>query len=1526
MSEENISNNQTTEIDPEKKPDESIDEHFYVVGLGASAGGLETLEQFFKNMPPDSGMAYVVVVHLDPNHKTLLPELLARYTRMEVHLAEEGVAIEPNNVYIIPANRDITLNDGQLHLEEPLSPRGMRHTIDIFFRSLADDLADHAVAVILSGTGTDGTQGVKAIKEAGGIVIVQDENTAKYPGMPQSAIATGVADMVISADKIPEKIIEITSRAPVLLEKIGKDLDRDVSDLLRKIFRIVHSRTGHDFSSYKTNTIMRRIERRMAVNNFDNLKDYIDFLNDKSDEAGALFKEILIGVTSFFRDPEAFETLREQVIPKIFKDRNPDDPVRVWLAGCATGEEAYSIAILLREFVRESRLEAKIQIFATDVDGKAIEHCRSGVYPDSISTDVNPERLRMFFRGTDSSYQVVKPLREMIVFAQHNLIKDPPFSKLDLLVCRNLLIYLNPEIQKKLIPLFFQTIKHDGYLFLGTSETVGGNMDLFRALNKKWKIFQRRATSRRVEIEMPGGLSTRPSAEKQWAQISRDEGIKPGVLAEKILIQRYSPPCAVINENLEVVYFSTRTSRFLEPPVGEPSRNILKMAREELRPALRAAIHKAQKDQETVVYENQKINSGDGEQSFQLRVEPIVDPASAKGLSLVIFEPSGKYIAPPLVEKRTLRAKNDDAKDVLIQQLEEQLQITNDELQSSIERMETSNEELKSSNEELMSMNEEFQSTNEELETSKEELQALNEELVTVNAELESKVEEVSQANNDMENLLNSSEIAIIFLDNQLRIKRYSPAMAKIFNLISSDIGRPLHHLSGKIDCPDLSKDAEKVLDKLSVIEQEVSMPEGGQVFLMRVLPYRTMEDVIEGVVVTFVDITERKKSEEVQARLAAIVNDANEAILGITLEGTITSWNQGAEKIYGYTADEMIGNSVTILVPPEKRDEAEKIYRNLKKGKGCRQLETVRCRKDGKKIDVSLSISPVHNKQQDIISASIISRDISQRKRLELDLRRAVDMEQTKRAEVEAILEAVPAAVLIAHDPECNVIRGNSTAHEILRIPLGENTSKNDPLAPVNHFKVIHEGKELAPEELPIQRVAASGQSIRNFEEEVLFDNGDRISLLGNIVPLLDKDGEVAGVVAAFVDISDRIRFELALKSAKKVAEVANEAKSTFMANISHELRTPLTTTLGTLELLEDTELNPQQKKLHGMATKSGHGLLRLIDDLLDFSKNNFGQLSLAQKPFNLGKCVKDCIGMMQQKAAENGVSLEYELSGRIPDFILGDCHRLHQVLFNLVGNAIKFTSEGSIRVTVKNITKDESVTEGNATFEFTVKDNGIGIPAPDIKHIFDDFTQVDSSLSRSFGGSGLGLAISKSLVEKMGGTIEVESELNKGSTFTFIITFHEVMKNPSSSELNVTSDKEGPDFVRNLRILLAEDDPMIGDVMKLILEKKKCYHTIVESGSEALSKWKTGGFDVILLDIQMPDMDGFEVVRQIREQEAKLDRHTPVIALTAHAFPEFKIKCQAAGMDGYISKPIDVKKLFCLIESVCAGHSVFE
>jgi two-component system, chemotaxis family, CheB/CheR fusion protein len=870
-----------------------------VVGIGASAGGQVALEHIFTAIPPDCGMSFVVLMHLPPDGPSFLAEMLGRYTTMAVATAEEGMRLTPNTVHVIPAGRELTLADGVLRLQEP---DGRHHPIDRFLRSLATEAGKHAVAVVLSGFGTDGTEGVKAVKEAGGIVIVQEPGSAVNPSMPRSAITRGAADLIVPAEEMAEKIAELALGTCALPDRACAVTTMD--EELREIFNAIKAKTGHDFSSYKRNTVIRRIERRMAVNDVAGMKKYIDLLEANEQEAQALGQEILIGVTSFFRDPDAFDVLRKEIIPRLFAGRAPDEPVRIWHACCASGEEVYSTAILIREYLNEQRLNVAVQFFATDIDEAAIAQARAGLYDDDIVEEVGEERLKRFFTRVNGRWQAAKQLREMIVFAHHSVIKDPPFSRLDLLVCRNFLIYLNPDMQKRLISLFHLVLKPRGVLFLGASETVGRQSEFFAPLDKKWKIYERLESVRRDEPIFPYSASVRrlPGI----ARPSRPEtSAEPngGALAERLLMERYAPPCVVVNEKYEVVHVSTRASRLLEVPVGEPTRDILKMTREELRPALRAAIYKSFSEEKQVAFRGIKFAIDETEAAVNVLVEPLSVP-SAEKLAMVILEPAP---AAPMIEApdgELGHTGTDASKDSLIHQLEEQLRITHEQLHATAEQLETSQEGFMSANEELMSINEEFQSaneelqsTNEELETSKEELQALNEELVTVNAELHGKVEELDQANSDMENLLTSSEIATLFLDRQFTIKRFTPAMAQVLNLIAADVGRPFRHLAGTIDWPGLSGDAATVLETLSPIEREVAGVENGHSYLMRVLPYRTPSGGVDGVVVTLVDITEHKRLDGQIRHLASFPQLNPNPVLEVSSAGTITYVNPATER-----------------------------------------------------------------------------------------------------------------------------------------------------------------------------------------------------------------------------------------------------------------------------------------------------------------------------------------------------------------------------------------------------------------------------------------------------------------------------------------------------------------------------------------------------------------------------------------------------------------------------------------------------
>jgi two-component system, chemotaxis family, CheB/CheR fusion protein len=876
----------------------------WVVGIGASAGGLDALKRLFSAMPVGTGLSFVVVMHLDPSRTSMLDEILARITRLNVRQVEDNGELEPDTVYVAPPRRQVTIRNDRLKLEEQLQPGRFHDQIDKFFCSLATAQGAHAIALVLSGTGSDGSIGARAVKEAGGVVMVQDETSAVYADMPRGVIAAGAADLVLPVESMPEHILKAVNC--YCSATSPSTLTAEIDEQLVAIFRSVKARTGHDFSPYKVSTVMRRIERRMKVKCVAGLTEYAAILGKEPLEAHLLCQDMLIGVTSFFRDPEAFDVLRAEVFPRLFADRDPHEPVRIWHASCSTGEEVYSMAIMIMEYLKANELTTPVQFFATDIDEAALAHARAGIYPPGIGAEIGRERLEAFFDKTDAGFRVTKQLREMIVFAKHSLIKDPPFSRLDLLVCRNFLIYLKSDMQQRIISLFHLCLQPDGILFLGNSETIGRSTDLFSPVDKTWKIYQRLHSNRRDAAGIPFSLAHPRLGIARYVRPFDDEPL-PGEIVGKQLVEMYAPPYVVVNDRYEAIYFSSRSNRFLEIPAGEPTRDLLKMARKELRPILRLAIHKAFAEQTQVVTRGVTCADDQHGATFDILVRPLNDLAPARKLAMVVFEP-GASRTPPAITAGSGGAEipaEAGAKDQLIRHLEEQLLMRDEQLQFTIEQLETTNEGLMSTNEELLSINEEFQSTNEELhstneelETSREELQALNEELVTVNAELQQKVEELNQANSDMDNLLTSSGIATIFLDRQLRIKRFTPAMAELLDLLPADIDRPFHHLFGKIDWPDLEQEMHGVLVGQAALEREVALLKRGRHFLTRVLPYRTSKGEIDGVVMTLIDITERKRLEARTVHLASFPGINPNPVMEVDVSGAITYVNPATTNI----------------------------------------------------------------------------------------------------------------------------------------------------------------------------------------------------------------------------------------------------------------------------------------------------------------------------------------------------------------------------------------------------------------------------------------------------------------------------------------------------------------------------------------------------------------------------------------------------------------------------------------------------
>jgi two-component system CheB/CheR fusion protein len=896
-----------------------------IVGIGASAGGLEAFEVFFGDCPVDTGMAFVLVPHLDPSHQSVLCEILQRITAMPVIEARDQLAVAADHVYIIPPNREMTILQGVLHISLPEQARGQRMPIDRFLRSLAEDRAERAIGVILSGTATDGTLGLRAIHGVGGVCIVQSPETAKYDGMPQSAITAGYATHILPAEKIPELLLTLKGKT-VFHHSISPIVASDkVIEGIKQILTQVRNVTGHDFSLYKKSTIGRRIERRMSLHAIEDTAIYFRYLKENPGEVHHLFKELLINVTNFFRDPDAFATLKQSILPTLLSGKPAGYIFRVWVAGCASGEEAYSIAIVLQELLDELREKSSsditIQIYATDLDDNAIAIARAGKYPPNIAQDVTSERLRRFFTKDDTGYKVKKEIREMIVFAVQNVIKDPPFTKLDLLSCRNLMIYLEPELQSRLIPTFHYALKPDGVLLLSSSESIANHAELFTALDRKWKFYRAKQTSSRAQREMshpPRGAGVTIKIGGVAAMANKPKNINVAELSNRALLLNYAPASVTTDAEGNILYVHGDTGRYLRPAPGLMSTNIVEMAREGLPLELRSALINAVTSATLPLSREVSVKTNGGFSMVGLTVRRLLSQQPAdENLLLVSFQ---DIAAPNPPTTKSVRRKRGSIQLETghAELLERELAFAKESLKATIEEQQATNEELKSTNEELQSTNEELQSANEELETSKEELQSLNEEMITVNAEQNDRIEQLNDLQNDMKNLLDSTNIGTLFLDHQLCIRRYTREAIKAYRLVATDVGRPLSDIKSNLEDVDLLADLQAVLDTLIPREREVRSIIGAH-YLARMQPYRTLDNVIEGAVLTFTDITEsgevgRLKLIGLQMahQLAeGIVKTMSEPLLVLDGNLQVVSASECFYKHFGLSEEETLGHRI---------------------------------------------------------------------------------------------------------------------------------------------------------------------------------------------------------------------------------------------------------------------------------------------------------------------------------------------------------------------------------------------------------------------------------------------------------------------------------------------------------------------------------------------------------------------------------------------------------------------------------------
>ncbi len=880
-----------------------------IVAIGASAGGLEALEAFFDHMPPESGTAFVIIQHISPNAKSMLGDILKKHTRMTIRDIRDGMRPEPDRVYLNPPGKDVVLFQSAFQLEEPAAVRGTRLPIDHFFRSLALERGEKAICIILSGTGSDGTLGLKAIKESAGMAMVQDIEQAQYGGMPESAITTDLVDFVLPVEKMPEALMNYLKHPFLKEPRRIEAKERQFTGYIQKILILIRSATGNDFSGYKPKTVRRRIERRMALHKIVAISDYHRFLQENPAETKLLFQELLIGVTRFFRDPDAFRSLRETVISKILEHKRDNTPIRVWVPGCSTGEEALSIAMLFTEAATEMDRHIEMQIFATDLDSDAIQRARKGEYTEAVVNDLSEERLKRFFTRKDGIYRVKTELREMIVYASQNMVSDPPFSRLDLISCRNVLIYMDAALQKKIIPLFHFTLNPNGYLFLGSSESTGSFSSLFSSVDSKWKIFKVKKDSARLVIPKPAIADAASESDfgRMKEQLGRDSAEEA---VDRLIVKEYAPAIVLINHKYEALYFRGPVNRFIEHPPGQASLNLLKILRPGLSLKLPSALKEAISEKVPVTVPKVTVKQNGQTRTVDITIRHLSEAGDVSGLLVVVFE---EVIPPKPARQRRRKSLQDETTHPRILELEGELQATRENLQTTIEELEAANEELKSSNEELQSTNEELQSTNEELATAREELQSTNEELVTVNSELQYKVDELIQINNDINNLFASTEIATIFLDNLLHIKRFTPAMKKLFNLIPSDVGRSLRDITSRISFDSFLDEASEVLETLQACEKEVEAD--GKKFSMRIIPYRTIDNQIGGIVVTFLDITELKRIErEVEkAKVFAesIVNTIREPLLILDGDLRAVSANLSFFRFFKTSREETVGKLV---------------------------------------------------------------------------------------------------------------------------------------------------------------------------------------------------------------------------------------------------------------------------------------------------------------------------------------------------------------------------------------------------------------------------------------------------------------------------------------------------------------------------------------------------------------------------------------------------------------------------------------
>lgn len=1511
---------------------------FPVIGIGASAGGFKVYSDFLETIPPQFNAAFILITHLDPKHKSNLTEILSKKTSLKVLTITDGLKINPKHIYVIPPTYDVLIADRKFKLcPRELVKKTIHQPINIFLSSLANTYKQYSIAVILAGEGTDGSSGIIDIKKNGGITLAQDPSTTNHCSMPKSAIDTENIDFIVQPEYLIEEIknaIAHIGKKSDDMKTLSKNNNTDEGIWYEKLMQLLKKKLGINFSEYKKSTIKRRIQRKMLMCKKETLKEYFNFIKNNPHEVNLLTEDILIKYTSFFRDSIEYDRLREVVFPSLLKNASKNNVIRIWVPGCATGEEAYSIAISLTDYIQCHTNSVDFQIFATDVSKAAIEKARAGIYSNQIMNNIPEDYLRRFFKKCTNGYQISKSIREKCIFANQNVVTDPPFSQIDLISCRNMLIYFDTNLQKKVIPIFHYALNPFGYLWLGTSETVVGFASLFERVDNTSKIYSKiNGSSNKINqdfsIVRQGNYKNYPDQDNENDLIYDEDLLLKK--ADKLYFSQLAPASFIVNSELQIIRFRGNTAPYLSPSLDQASLNLLSMVRVEFRIELRKLIHEVATLKETIKSDKNIYIDINGEQrAIEIEIIPISHYKFTHMIYLVVFRDFSTNMkivrdsihiqtTPKKIE--TISEENLKSESTHeIKRLKTELAELTEQFQNLIEQEESNHEELKSSNEEILSANEELQSTNEELETAKEELQSTNEEITTVNDELNSRNEELSRTLDDLFNILNSTKYPMILVGGDLRLRRFNDYANKIFRVIPTDIGRNISDIKTQIPVDNLKQIILSVIDRVQLEVLEVEQE--GTYWSLQFIPYRTQENKIDGIILVAFDVTDRKQKEIIKNEALElyqnIVNTVSQPLLVLDEQFKIESTNNSFCKTFNIELNSIKGQNFF------KINNGQWNIKDLKKS----LEDIINDKKQFHEFEISRIFEHVGKKNLRL-NASELTQQTIQPRQILLVIEDLTDKKKKEEIELKAsqlalrIVDTIKTPIMVLNR-NLDIIAVNKSYHDTYQ-------TTEDDIRGENLFETgDHQWNNRN-----LKKMLKGGflDSIQGRSAEISYvkKNGN----LGcSFVYGCDLNFLVNGqesILLALEDISSAKEFERNLITARDLAQFASDAKTSFLANISHEIRSPLTSIVGFSELIYSDFLQNKENissnsldAAERIKRNSIH-LMNLIDDILDISKIESGKMVSEKIYFSFVKFIKDIYINYKEKVNKKGLDFQLFFDSPCPENVCSDPTRLRQILNNLLDNAIKFTEKGSITLTVKVLNESKSDKQ-LSKLQFSISDTGIGIAKEKTKKLFTPFMQADSSIRREFGGTGLGLSLSRSLAKNLGGDVILsESSQGKGSTFIATVNIGNTKNLNLIEKINIDElwhqKDEGlkiirKNLLRGVKILIVDDSADIRKLLERFLGKiLGASLEFANNGNEGVLKAQTQEFDLVLMDLHMPVMDGYEATSVLR----KSGFLKPIIAVTARVFAKELEKGQLVGINEYISKPIEMDNLLRIIQKYC-------